>query len=64
MRCSPTQSDIKTAIDNHKAFHIVRPNMNRSESLEYLDSDSVQFIKDEDKDVFADNPDITIEPKP
>lgn len=60
MRCSPTQSDIKTAIDNHKAFHIVRPNMNRSESLEYLDSDSVQFIKDGGQYVFVDNPDIKL----
>jgi len=60
MRCSPTQSDIKTAIDNHKAFHVVRQNMNRSESLEYLDSDNVQFVKDNGKYVLVDNPDIKL----
>lgn len=47
MNCSPTQSDIITAIQNKKAFHTIKQGMLRDESVTYLEFDNNNFIKDD-----------------
>ncbi len=46
MNCKPTTSDIVQSIQNHKAFHPVHQGMSREQSLEFLEFDNSNFIKD------------------
>lgn len=49
MICNPSKTDIRTALENRKAFHPVKQNQTSEESLAFLDSDEQNFVKDSGK---------------
>lgn len=49
MICNPSKTDIRTALENKKAFHPVKNNQTAEESLAFLDSDEQNFVKDSGK---------------
>jgi len=54
MKCNPTNTDIRQALENRKAYHPVSANQSAEDSIAFLDSDNQNFIKDNGKYAFED----------
>jgi len=47
MNCNPTQTDIRTALENFKAYHNSDSNTTVQDSINFLEQDNQNFIKDD-----------------